>query len=210
MDRFQSMDELLSNVSKDDYSIEINEVENSQVLIVSPHGGRIEFGTSELSKSIAGNDFSRFDFSGKLIRENFKNLHVTSTKYNLKELTLLNDKSLITISLHGFKNPPGGKFTVIGGLDEVGKELILNELSKNGLEAELATDKFTAVNPENLVNKNKRKMGIQLEISTAQRIAFFKDTELKLFERKTLSDEFYSYAESIRSALSKLKSTIKT
>lgn len=209
MDRFKTMKELMASVSKDDYNLEINLIKESNVLIVSPHGGRIEFGTSELSKVIAGNEFNRFDFSGKLKHENFKNLHVTSTGYGVKELDAMNLECSVTLSLHGFKEPYGSKLTLIGGLDEHGKNKVLEELTKNGFNALLATDRFTAASPDNIVNKNKRKMGIQLEISTAQRIAFFRDTDLKLYERKELSDEFYRYAESIRNALLKLESMIK-
>ncbi|MFX4608957.1 poly-gamma-glutamate hydrolase family protein, partial [Acinetobacter baumannii] len=64
-----------------DYHVTV-ERRGSGVAIVAPHGGRIERGTSEVARAIAGNDFDLYLFEGALPTMNFEMLHITSTRFD--------------------------------------------------------------------------------------------------------------------------------
>ena len=70
-----------------------------QVLIIAPHGGKIEPYTSEIAKWIADEDFSWYSFEGINQR-----LHITS--HNFDEPTLLQAlrKASTVVTIHGLKN----------------------------------------------------------------------------------------------------------
>lgn len=201
MEKYSSMSELLAREPAGHYQIEFRIIPGSRVLIASPHGGLIEKGTSLLSDFVAGDDFCRFDFQGIRPRDNFLNLHVSSLNYDSGILQRINDLSDITVTVHGFKQLGSGKLTIVGGLDAEGRDLVVQCLNQTGFQAVPARDMFSGLNPQNIVNRNRRGKGIQLEISTQQRIAFFGDTEVKLLERSRPSDELKSYGNSLRQAI---------
>lgn len=201
MEKYSSMSELLAREPDGHYQIEYRIVPGSRVLIASPHGGLIEKGTSLLSDFVAGDDFCRFDFQGIRPRDNFSNLHVSSLNYDSEILQRINDLADITVTIHGFKRLGTGKLTIVGGLDAEGRDQAVQCLNQAGFQAVPARDLFSGLNPQNIVNRNRRGKGIQLEISTEQRIAFFGDTEVKLLERSRPSDELKSYGRALWQAI---------
>ncbi len=59
-----------------DYRIRKN-LKDSTVLIMAPHGGKIEPGTAEIAEAIAGHDYSFYSFEGLKADRN-SNLHIES------------------------------------------------------------------------------------------------------------------------------------
>ena len=78
MDEYPSLSELLRNEDKKHYKLFTMDRE-SDIVIIAPHGGGIEPGTSELAKQIAGKEYSLLLFEGVLNKSNKDILHVTST-----------------------------------------------------------------------------------------------------------------------------------
>lgn len=151
----------------------------SWLTVAAPHAGTIEEHTGTIAKAVAGEDYNLFIFEGLLPRSEAVKLHVTSTNFRVPELTELQSKSLVTLSVHGIKDRELGSFTVVGGLNRNLGKIIVRSLRANNFKAyDPFEDKdmpevlhsFTAANPENFVNKT-RLQGVQLEISVSQRKA---------------------------------------
>lgn len=149
----------------------------SWLTVAAPHAGTIEEHTGTIAKAVAGKDYNLFVFEGLLPKKEAVRLHVTSTNFRVPDLTELQSKSLVTLSVHGLKDRDLGSFTIVGGLNRKLGKIIVRSLRANHFKAyDPFEDKdmpavlqpFTAANPENFVNKT-RLQGVQLEISVSQR-----------------------------------------
>lgn len=73
-DTYSNFSSLAENESPADYDISYNEKKGSKVLIMSPHGGRIEGGVSELVRYF-NNEYSTYLFEGLKSHDN-QTLHI--------------------------------------------------------------------------------------------------------------------------------------
>lgn len=64
-------------------------------------------------------------------------------------------------------------------------------------------NQFKGKEKENIVNRNKRNKGVQLEISAAQRKAFFEDADFTSNNRENTTDEFDDYVKAVQNAMEK-------
>ena len=101
----------------EDYEINLK-AEGNDIVVLSIHGGLIEPNTSRISADIARRfDWKRYDFKGhatprcsdydgsnpaEINRANFRNLHITSTKFNEKQVINLVSSNAKTVSIHGY------------------------------------------------------------------------------------------------------------
>lgn len=201
-DKYESFNQLSQNEKQNvDYNISLKKT-NSDVLLMAIHGGSIEPGTTQLVEQIALEDnYSYYAFQG-IKTENNADLHITSTNFNEPKALDLASNSLYTLSFHGYGNEKN-KQTYIGGLDRQLAETIRVELEKAGFSVNDAPKGINGKEKDNIVNKNKRKKGVQIEISTAQRKAFFTNDDFSSANRKNKTKEFYAYVNAIQEALSK-------
>ena len=81
MDKYANYKELSAHqqIGKD-YTIHI-QYALPDIVILAIHGGRIEAGTSEIARGIAGERWSFYDFRGKK-KKNNRDLHITSTCFD--------------------------------------------------------------------------------------------------------------------------------
>jgi phage replication-related protein YjqB (UPF0714/DUF867 family) len=142
------------------YSIDIKD-RQSWATIVSPHGGTIEHGTSDLARLIAGSEYNLYDFEA-LADEGAKRLHVTSAHFSDADLTALLKSSRVCVSVHGRKQR-GDDSAWIGGNNKQLSELIVQALSKKGIQSKKATSELTGTDTKNFVNQAK-EAGVQLEL----------------------------------------------
>lgn len=148
----------------------------STVLVIAPHGGTIEPHTELIAKAIAGEEFNQFTFVG-LRRKNDRSwLHVTSSDYEEDDLTSLQKKSQIAISVHGAANREGydDRVTFLGGGDKAVRDLIWARLDSYGFNAFEAPNGLDGSHKKNFVNRCGVKQdiaGVQLEISRSEREA---------------------------------------
>lgn len=198
-DWYRSFKELAANEEPSTYNI-IYQERSPEVVILAIHGGGIETGTGELAKVIAGNEFSFYIFEGKKLRNNYPSLHITSTNFDEENCLRLVQHSEITIAIHGMEGT--GENTFIGGRDSFLKDSIAQSLNQAGFKATVLPDdhKFAGIQKENICNKNKRHMGVQLEIEIGLRNKFFRVNKRGMRE-KTQTASFYEYAEAIRMGL---------
>ncbi|WGI73320.1 poly-gamma-glutamate hydrolase family protein [Sinorhizobium meliloti] len=82
MDRYASFYELArTEVLDEDYAIESLD-RQSEVIVVAPHGGWIEPGTTEITKAIADGDLSYYVFVGLKPGKRHEDLHVSSERFD--------------------------------------------------------------------------------------------------------------------------------
>ncbi|OFV27786.1 MULTISPECIES: poly-gamma-glutamate hydrolase family protein [Staphylococcus] len=199
-DLYSSMIELQGK--ENNWSIEMN-TNKSNVLSFAPHGGGIEAGSSELALLISQKlDCNYFTFKGKLPSDNVK-LHVTSTRYDNPELLNLMRNVDYSISVHGYADNEYAR-TLIGGSNEELKEIIKCHLRSRGFDVQDAPTHLAGTKLNNITNKTKTGLGVQLELSTKQRKSFFSNDD---FSRKIREDRYrwravmYEYAQAIEYAV---------
>lgn len=198
-DLYNNFEELrLAKKYGKDYHI-LMAVRPSKIAFVTPHGGGIETGCTELCIFSAGTEHSLYCFEGWMSSGN-SDLHITSTHFDEPNGLKIIKDSHYTISYHGYSDTV--KNTKCGGLDLELKHLIYDNLRSAGFSAEIEPDDspITGQDPDNLVNANKRGLGVQLELSTAQRNAFF-GTNTRAERRNTVTTEFNNYVKCVMDAL---------
>ena len=79
-DDYWSFTELAKNEREQDYKV-FSRPRGSEVIIIAPHGGGIEPGTSEIAEAIAGDNFSLYCFEGLKANCN-KILHIKSINFD--------------------------------------------------------------------------------------------------------------------------------
>ncbi len=169
-DVYRDMRELLRKEPASSYEFNIQKTQ-SPVLIISPHGGKIEPFTSAIGNGIAGDAFSFFEFRGLLEKGSYRQLHVASVNYNPPQLDDLNRAAQVTVSVHGLSGME--KVTYVGGRDLAGAQMVRMALEAEGFHVETAPVNYNGNDVRNFVNRNGRGQGIQLEITLAQRRALF-------------------------------------
>src|SRR6266851_10224744 len=74
---------------------------NSTIIVIAPHGGGIEPGTSEIAKAIARSEFSIYCFEGLKRNGNREVLHITGTHFDEPRCIRLVTGSKIVVAVHG-------------------------------------------------------------------------------------------------------------
>ena len=149
-----------------------------QVLIIAPHGGKIESYTSQITKWIAAEDFAWYSFEGLNGQDNRK-LHITS--HNFDEPTVLQalQEAHTVLTIHGLKNSID-EFLMIGGLDTTFGSKLRIELQHQGFIVRDSEQAYGGVHATNICNRGCTGKGVQLEISFALRKRIFEDAECRL------------------------------
>jgi phage replication-related protein YjqB (UPF0714/DUF867 family) len=166
-DRYSDFDELSRNEREGvDFRICLTR-RDSPVAIIAPHGGRIEFGTSQAAAAIAGEMYSLYCFEGLKPHGN-RALHIPSTNFHEPKCMELISTCDIVVSVHGLK----GKHEAIdvGGLDNELRDAICRNLNNAGFEAKIVTSgSHAAVSQRNISNRGRLRTGVQLEITKGLR-----------------------------------------
>ena len=195
-DKYANFKELQADtIAEVDYHIE-GTIRNSNVLMMTPHGGGIESGVSEVVWFAANGLFSEYVFEGWRTSNNAE-LHIKSTNFDEPICLSMVQKSEHIVAYHGYHDSVK-KHTLIGGRDMNAKESAYKALTAAGFSAEILTNGtyLAGSDRENICNKGIRGMGIQLELSTAQRLAFF-GTNTRSKRRHTTLPEFHRYVDAI-------------
>lgn len=166
-DKYKNFGEL-SREKKEgvDFDIELINRE-SPCAAIGIHGGNIELGTTEITRMLAGSEFSFYAFVGKKTEEESADLHITSSHFDEPKCLALVSKSEVVISIHGKSGE--GEFVMVGGLDGELIKKISDSLKNAGFETRGATEDVNGNSPKNICNKCLSKKGVQLEISRGLR-----------------------------------------
>ena len=179
-----------------DFEIRINKT-RSRIAIIAPHGGGIEPGTSEIAKSIAGEDFTYYSFEGIKNNNNKKYLHITSTNFDEPECVEMCKNSDIVLAIHGTKDKH--EIVYVGGRHEDLKQKIIGRLTETGFIAKKDTTNHSGRDSKNICNRGRSKQGLQLEISYGLREKMFKG--LNREDRSSTHKVFNEFVKSIRGIL---------
>ncbi len=150
-----------------DYHIAVED-RGTDVLIMAPHGGRIEPGTSEIACDIAGGDLSLYCFEG-LRRRPHGDLHVTSHKYDESQAVDAAGKCEVVVAIHGRSDRDDPETVWLGGLDAPSLEKMEKQLKLAGFSAEVALGDLAGAHPNNICNRGRTGSGVQLEIPKSLR-----------------------------------------
>ncbi|WP_144556770.1 poly-gamma-glutamate hydrolase family protein [Bacillus pumilus] len=199
IDTYQSYEELSAHERKGiDYQI-LHERKGDQLLVLSPHAGGIESGVSELIHEICS-DYSMYLFEGLKVKGNHV-LHITSTRFDEPICLSQVHTHHYTFALHGYAETEVLQ-TLVGGTDRERAAETVNRLTLNGFHALLLSenDRFSGTHPDNINNKCLTGKSVQLEISQAQRRAFFQDFRRR-YRRDTQTEQFYQYTNVLKQVL---------
>lgn len=134
------------------------------VVVIAPHGGRIEPETAEIAKAIAGADFSFYCFKG-LRAKSHPDLHIASHKFDEPHCVNLIATHKYVLAIHGHGCPGAGQ-VLLGGLDDS----LIGDLARALKDAGLpvTTDvpaSYHGKHPNNICNRGATKAGAQFELS---------------------------------------------
>ncbi|MCG7817410.1 poly-gamma-glutamate hydrolase family protein [Staphylococcus epidermidis] len=179
VDKYQSMTQLEKETTEGvDWRKDTKNTGN-QVLIVAPHGGSIEQGTTELTKALADKgNYDYYSFEG-IRPKNNSELHVTSTHYDDPTLNQMIKNRTATISIHGASGSE--EIIYLGGPRSDLRNAIEKQLVARGFTVKVPPEYLGGQNNKNFINREDNNTGVQLELTTALRKAFFKngDTSTK-------------------------------
>ena len=152
-------------------------------VIIAPHGGNIEPGTTEIADAVAGKDHAYYSFEGIKPAGN-GDLHITSTRFDEPcGINLVKEYTKV-LALHGC----GGEEEIayLGGLDTALKDKIQYSLIQAGFKArEHDNPDLLGINKSNICNRGKKGRGVQLELSSGLRKRMFYSLKAKDRNKKT-------------------------
>ena len=150
-----------------DYAVRVSARPTSPVLVVAPHGGGIEAGTSELAASIACDEHNLFTFDGLKPSGN-RRLHIGSKLFDHPECVALLSRCAVVLGIHGCR---GEGQIYVGGLESRLMSRLVEALISAGLPATTCVPTHLAGrDPLNICNRGIRRQGAQLEITMDLRL----------------------------------------
>lgn len=175
-DKYSSHEQLLKFQKEGvDWDIRVQTRKGSCVLVIAPHGGRIEPRTGEIARAIAGNEISYYLFQGWKKRGENQVLHITSHRFNEQRGIKTVRSHDIVVAIHGCEHPRERAF--IGGLDDSLIQELVSRLDEAGITVETEHPDFKGTHPNNICNRGKSSAGVQFELS----LAFRKGKQIKAF-----------------------------
>ena len=147
-----------------DYRIRV-ENRSTPVVIIAPHGGRIELGTLEIAATIAGDTLSFYAFEALRAAGERGSLHITSARFDEPLALALVSEAQKVIAIHG-RADNGDPLTVdVGGLDTALRDKIVTALVTAGFAAAVvAQGNLAGRDPANICNRGVTGAGVQLEL----------------------------------------------
>lgn len=136
---------------------------SSRVAVIAPHGGKIEAGTSPITRAIAGEDFSLYLFEGIKRSGNFRSLHLGSRFFDEPQCLDLLAGCQFVVALHGCRGMD--ERVLLGGLDSTLKGRLADALAGEGVAVETTGHRYPAINPNNVCNRGASRRGAQLELT---------------------------------------------
>lgn len=143
----------------------------SPIVVVAPHGGGIEWGTSEVALAIAGSELSYYLFEGNKGSGN-KALHITSSNFDEPTGIALMRSASVVLTIHGEGSE--GNTVYLGGLNTAALSSLRSVLTQGGYEVRDHTNpELQGKNKWNICNVGRKGSGVQLELAAGLRGSFF-------------------------------------
>lgn len=174
-----------------------SEVRAVATAIVAPHGGGIEFGTSEIAEAIADADLSFYAFEGIKAQDN-RQLHITSTNFDEPSCLALVRGSEHVITIHGEESED--PFVILGGSDKATVQRLSESLQQGGFPVKTNVNGLQGRETKNICNRGRKGAGVQIEISKGVRRTFFKSLETRV-GRQTKTERFWDFVAAVRKVI---------
>ena len=172
---YKNFEELTQQEVEDkDYQIKFR-LRDERVLVMAPHGGKIEPTTSMIAEAIAGENYSYYGFDG-LKSEGNGVLHIESHLFDEPRALQAVKKADVVIAVHGQLNHQEG-FIMVGGLHVDLRSEIRRRLEAAGFQTRTPPEGLQGIDPENICNRGRLKGGVQLEVSRKERDLLKTDKE---------------------------------
>jgi phage replication-related protein YjqB (UPF0714/DUF867 family) len=161
--KYVSFSELTRHETQDrDFRIVRFDRAGSAAVILAPHGGAIEAGTSEIAAMIAGPDHSLFCFEGLKSGSRSRDLHITSHRFDHPDCLALTARHPVVLSIHGCR---GHRQIFVGGRDDKLSERLSSRLELAGFDVLAEGHRYPGRHPQNVCNRGSTGRGAQLEFT---------------------------------------------
>ncbi|MFN4099144.1 MAG: poly-gamma-glutamate hydrolase family protein [Pararhodobacter sp.] len=165
-DRYHSFEDLLADTQPGiDFRI-LCEDRGTSVVIIAPHGGMIEPGTSQIGAAIAGTELSFYAFEA-LKPGAHGDFHITSHRFDEPRARALVGRSAMAVAVHGRKDD-GTEGVWLGGRAVVLSNTIGASLRAAGFGAEINRS-LPGLHESNICNRTHTGEGVQLELPRSLR-----------------------------------------
>lgn len=185
-----------------DYLISARTVRDTAGAHIAIHGGRIEPATTQLADYCAAeSSASYFSFQG-IKSDNNSTLHVTSTRFAHPALFEILANSDWAVSWHGTAG--SDQVTYLGGSDLELMAAISARLTAAGFSVAESPTEIDGNDVLNVVNRTRRRAGVQLELSRGLRESFYVGGDITgaaLANPANRTDAFFAYAQAVLSAI---------
>jgi phage replication-related protein YjqB (UPF0714/DUF867 family) len=165
-----------------DFRVAFGDSKIELCLLIAPHGGGIEPGSSEIMRAVANvGDWAWYEFAGFLRKGNKEALHISSTDFDEPTLKSMLPQAGFVIAFHG-ASESREPIVYVGGKWKLGRQTVIESINvafgKHGIRAADALDLAVAahlrgLDDSNITNLGKRAEGIQLEFSRGARNLLF-------------------------------------
>jgi phage replication-related protein YjqB (UPF0714/DUF867 family) len=161
-DKYASFEELKRHEVEGEDFVRTVRVRHTGIAVIAPHGGKIEIGTSEIARRIAGDAHGLYLFEGIKDRDN-GDLHITSNNFDDPDCLRVIRNCSIVIAIHG--KARAGRSIQYGGRDICGRDFVRKNLSRSGIKPDPDEDpSLQGQSRNNICNRGRSGSGIQLEI----------------------------------------------
>lgn len=165
---FLSFKDLAGVYAEDvDYQIHLSAGLKPKIAVVAPHGGAIEFPTSQVAAAIAGREFSFYSFEGIRAADNYAALHLRSERFDEPRCLELISGCDRVVTVHGCKGVD--QAVLLGGRDRALGVEIAAALGAEGIYCNLDGHKFYGSDASNICNRGRSEAGVQLELTSTLR-----------------------------------------
>ncbi|MGW6597915.1 poly-gamma-glutamate hydrolase family protein [Streptomyces sp. NPDC055036] len=181
-----------------DYRL-VNNATSATTSHIAIHAGGIEPGSGELAKAVGARLGHQVYCMEATMSSGNSELHITSTNYDEPLCVAMQGKVTRTISYHGAQGAT--PITYLGGLDTGLITRVGTALEAAGFTVDFDTaDEINGDDSANICNRNLSKKGVQLEMSAAQRAAFFplgNSGSANRYDYSKRTEAFYVYTDAV-------------
>lgn len=133
-------------------------------------------------------------------------LHINSTHFDDEEAINMVNQDQYALSFPGYKDNDN-EIIYLGGKDKNFKNVIKKELQKEGFNSKEAPSEIEGKDGNNMTNCTKQDAGVQIELTTKVRKAFFVEynwSKSKRENRENWTPKIYDMANAITEAEHKI------
>jgi len=165
-----------------DFRVAFGDSKIELCLLIAPHGGGIEPGSSEIMRAVVeAGGWAWYEFAGFLRNGNKEALHISSADFDEPTLRRMLPQAGFIVAFHG-ASQSGEPIVHVGGKWKVGRQTVIESINaafdEHGIQAADAIDTPVAahlrgLDDSNITNLGKRAEGVQLEFSRGARNLLF-------------------------------------